>query len=437
MALKQSRMTSRDSPMSRKFFSFPSTNKSRAQAIPIKLRLRDGIDFRWPSECGMSVFDNTFIPEFVTQTDDIVLVRFSDERGGILQLQEEGIVNWELRMVVGSDDWSVRNDKKSDRWDGYIYARHGGTHHSGWWWQRSKKSAFVKCQPGVSIEAEYVRYAVYVRSRNSTAEHMKQRYLRCLGGQAAVYCSDHLVPFITAPDDSSQCCCRSVPSEPTMRKEWRSVDNNKCIKPAKYICPRDGCKSATCQDHQMHLQEKMSNGCYLLNVQSCRKAINPGIDNPATTGFAEINAIDEDGKDDEESDDSSVDSSSTSEGRSKEDDGTDNHSAFGPTEPHEFMLDLFQDDYLDDDEDSSSDESSEEDDDDDMDDDNPPLRSNQRNTTTEHIRKKRKRSSRLVQNLLSTAATDDDAPLSVNLVTDDPKIASAPLHVVFNRQGHC
>ena len=91
-----------------------------------------------------------------------------------------------------------------NRWSGMCYYRHGGDMFPGWWQHRRSDFGASKCTelPWDDILLSWDA-VVYVRVRVDR-EHLRDEYLKYIGGQNKVYCQTHNVPLIVSDQKSAE-----------------------------------------------------------------------------------------------------------------------------------------------------------------------------------------------------------------------------------------
>jgi predicted GIY-YIG superfamily endonuclease len=293
-----------------------------------------------------------------------------------------------------------------DDWDGTIYARHGGEIGPKWWMQVGKKaSRFYKCRnfPTSLLHLNF-QLCVYVRKEIKSMSELRNRYLSCIGGQNVLYCGAHKLPLILNPTKKRQqattiesndanhdihvcrCCCKKDASlELLAQKSWMSVDTY-CEKNGSLVCAHVGCHVAVCDKHFSSIMVNSEGSIYMLTRGACSIGSVDEITHVPTTNMA--NALDE-------IDDDTSSRASSCRGPVHEHDNVAVN--LGPCDSYEYAGELLPEleEY---DSDDADDETSD---------------------TWKHFHN-------------TSAATE---MMDVDFEAPD-EIASCPLHVLLNQQGH-
>ena len=102
----------------------------------------------------------------------------------------------------------ITNDiGRSNNWKGDIYTRHHDKAYSKFWYQGRTSKFPIKKEPSPHLKAGKEYTFVYTRSIKTEFTSMRNRYLRLLGGQAHVHCSQHQKPLIISYKKTSKCQC--------------------------------------------------------------------------------------------------------------------------------------------------------------------------------------------------------------------------------------
>ena len=187
-----------------------------------------------------SVFSNTRIVQRYIDYYDQVVIIFHDSREYNSELPEKFVSHghtYELRFIACTVD--MPGDFK---WNGEIYCRHGKEHHKSWWVLNRHKGLFLHTVNGGFNDMEFgnVDVNVYVVDTTPNMEKLRLEFMRYIGGQTQVQCSEHKMPLIVGKtsmekcymhlNDSLECCNRKL----------------------YYKCPTFGCKTGLCKRCYQH-----------------------------------------------------------------------------------------------------------------------------------------------------------------------------------------
>ena len=412
-------------------------NKVKPREVAAKLGITES-KFPWPST-HIDVQEYLFDPSICV--NDIAVVYFYDDHmDESRETLQRGFSEWEPIVYI------LKRSKEEGlgerNWEGTIYARHGGHKHTNWWvqypspTQSLKQAHFQKLKSTAQLDLNGLYLAVYRRKNPKTHASIKERLLKCLGGQTSVYCSQHQSPLVFSGSKKMVCCCH-IDSIVNKSKEWESVhEDNKCKTEAMYVCPKSTCPVSICGNHFTFLCDHIDNDCCLLGVNKCQVCPfqNRGVLFPTVDmDQAEANFPDENEPQDEyamyteneqDNEISSADSFIEDEESLTEEDAlflinrtntNEEHLAtlpeepwdvdeLGPTDTYDFGIDLLN---------------AEENEDD------------WQNPTSQYQQEED-----VWQNPFQCTEAQHDDVLQAALIAEE-EIASAPLHVQLNRQGHC
>jgi predicted GIY-YIG superfamily endonuclease len=388
----------------------------------------------WPTVSGdqrIGSCRDYWDPDHVENRYDYMIVTFSNNQNASYRQEADeshSLSYGDNQDPISTNDWEVLllvtklNVPPSSRlkqWDGSIFARHGGPKHRGWWMQQQVGSVFRKCQIDETILIPNLRLLVFRKKICTHAAHIRDRYLKYLGGQSAVYCATHESPLILSYKSDLKCCCDGCDIETTGR-EWVIIEAEYCNRDVSYICPHFGCKTAICEQDFSVFCNGIGKNHYLLSSICCKKTLNKETlvtsehrdhdlvnDDDSNDEYEEHDAVfhhkrfdfNPDDDDDVNNDDND-DNSAHQQGQIEDHDNLLSND-FGPEESHELIADLLEDEE-------------ETEDDDNLDNDAGPLHP-------------------------MTMAHSEEA-LLVELepeLEQNKEVLSIPLHIFLNRQGHC
>ena len=372
-------------------------------------------------------------PNHVVSGHDYMIVTFSDYQNASYRQEVDGshclsyedvqnsmtAADWEVLLLVTKSD--APSSSRVKQWDGSVYARHGGSKHQGWWMQERVGKVFRKCQTDKTILIPNVRLLVFHKKKCTYATHVRDRYLKYLGGQSTVFCATHKSPLILAYKNDLKCCCDGCDIETTGR-EWVTIEMEHCNRDASYVCPHLRCKTAICKQDFGVFCDKIGNGCYFLTSTHCKKTLyDAAIATPQHHDNDDSDDEYEEHHDNDDSDDKheehdGVFYNQTFESNWDDDDDYDDNDSdrqqmqadvnnlladFGPEEGHELITDLLGDGN-----DTEDDTNSEN--------DTSPLHP------------------------MTIAHSNEILVVELEREPEQGKeVLSMPLHVFLNRQGHC
>ena len=188
--------------------------------------------------------------------------------------------HWELRLAI-----LKKVSTKAD-WEGTIYTRHGGDIGPHWWVQTNQETPhFFKCKgPPMEQLRCHFQLCVYVTKQEESNTKLRNRYLSFIGGQNVVHCNHHKVPLILNPiktktnttNDTQneankfcRCCCEhnSFLKE-IFQETWTSI-NNYCDNEASLVCAHVGCEVAMCNKHLTSFTINNDSHIYMLGNKTC------------------------------------------------------------------------------------------------------------------------------------------------------------------------
>ena len=157
---------------------------------------------------------------------------------------------------------------------------------------------------------------VYVRKQPESTTMLRNRYLRCIGGQNVIFCKTHKVPLILNPVNkrpktittrheendeikSCHCCCdRNSCLDALLQKTWTAVSVF-CGKEGSLVCSHVNCSVAICNKHFTSIMINAEDSIYMLEKGSC------------SVGSLELIIATQASNIEEDNDDSSLDTAST------------------------------------------------------------------------------------------------------------------------------
>ena len=168
---------------------------------------------------------------------------------------------WQLRYIALIDD----NYSEQHKWNGTVYARHGGSTHTSYW-QIDRKQKYACKMPANWNVSKLKRnqianwsVCVYVKKRQYISETIRDNLLNVCGGQTQMSCFKHNIPLISVPETNyTKCCCKTLISNQRTRKKTKQCKRN-----AKYICPKESCKASICRIHFYESTKNNNNKVFL------------------------------------------------------------------------------------------------------------------------------------------------------------------------------
>ena len=383
-----------------KIYQVRQGSNETLQTIESKLRFVDSV-FPWPASY-IDVQQHVFTP--YTCTNDIAVVYYHgyhlNESQTMVGEQSE---QWEPVLYIIKSETVTTN--ATVKWSGEIYARHGGEKHTSWWYQggiQPSTAHFVQFKSTSTPNLDGLYLAVYKRKNPTSWTSVKERLLRCLGGQTSIYCEDHHTPLIVAGSKEMKCSCAKCEES----KEWEYANEDSiCNKEAEYTCPISACAVSCCGSHFTSLCSEIGSDFCILGTTSCKLYSNyqrSVVFSVATNnfnapeGFEHSSVINE--EDEEELEPSALEELCNAPLQESHQEQFEYNydpldiSELGPTEAQDYGLDLVVDDEEED------------------------------NTF-------------MMNPFLSTEAQQEET-LQAMLIAEE-EISSAPLHIQLNRQGHC
>ena len=392
----------------------------------------------WPTIPGnqrIESYRNYWNPDSIMNEYDYVIVTFCDSKNASYRqeanqsysLSYDGannptlINNWEVLLLVTK--CKTPSSSKLKKWDGSVYARHGGPKHKGWWVQQQVGNIFRKCRTDKILLISDIRLLIFRKKECTHATHIRDRYLKYLGGQSVVFCATHKSPLILSYKNDLKCCCNGSDIE-TTGSEWMHIRTERCNRDASYICPHLGCETTICQQDFGVLCNGRGDNCYLLSYIHCKKTsyeranVTPEHQDYDSDNNDESNNNYEERYDifynqtlepNQDTVDGNNDDDSTGQQNNK-DDYTGQHMLvdpdflfdnFGPEEGHEVISDL-------------------------LDDGNET--EDNRNSDNESI----------PMYPITMAHSEEILVVQMECESEENKeVLSIPLHIFLNRQGHC
>ena len=153
----------------------------------------------------------------IHNNQDTLPDNFNEDNYGIIIVNE---IQYELRCLITFNC--------NTKWNGTVYARHGG-YHKSWWVSHRKANFFLQTHEFQIHDAKIrdVNIFIYVRIGNTTDNRTSQmKFMRYIGGQDHILCHKHHLPLITSAEKVNNCNCG--------RKE--------CL-----TCPEINCKICICK----------------------------------------------------------------------------------------------------------------------------------------------------------------------------------------------
>ena len=173
----------------------------------------------------------------------------------------EGKDMFELRFICCSYE-KEGYSKDGNKWDGTIYARHGGALFFNWWGiDRASHPYHVS---DIDVKWDNVDVVVYVRCSSTSVEEYRKQYLTYIGGQDKAWCQKHDVPLITSKSKRGEgilkCSCIDCHSGGNSRSNQ------------EFSCPVEGCPCGICD------------GCYKVGDKG-KIEVPGGSNNPIDSSF--------------------------------------------------------------------------------------------------------------------------------------------------------
>ena len=387
---------------SKNFFNIPNSKKNQ-RTLESKLQIVDS-KFPWPASC-IDMQDHLFIPSLCDQ-DIAVVYYYGNHTNDSRTTYGDGIDEWEAILYITKSDQGTPKGHL-----GEVYARHGGEKHTAWWYQqhsnRPSTAHFVPYKTSSTPNLDNLYLAVYKRKNPSHLLNIKERLLTCMGGQTFVYCSNHLSPLIFSGSKQMKCSCIQAED----KKEWDHVQEaERCTAEAMYVCPCSACPVSICGKHFTVLCNNINSNFCLLGTDCCevlsgcqRSKVFSGVLNIQSSHEdmedGSVTTDEEDDPGEEELTENELNNLCYIPGAMMQEDDLDfstmedplGVSELGPTEAFDYGIELM----------------------------------NQEEEDEDYHRNP----------FISTEAQQEEA-LQAALKAEE-EIASAPLHVQLNRQGHC
>jgi hypothetical protein len=158
--------------------------------------------------------------------------------------EERFLSKFELRCLVLGDNGNPK------QWR--MFTRHA---RQKFWVQQGRSNYFAKGKgmPSSNDIIQEGRIAVFCRKKDKVTEHLRQRYMACLGGQHTVFCSTHNVQLVTyhcsETEQTRKCTCAET-SKILNENSFSWSNLYSCDKPCVFACPQRRCGIAICQLHQ-------------------------------------------------------------------------------------------------------------------------------------------------------------------------------------------
>ena len=159
-------------------------------------------------------FESVLMKEGVLSNDSIPLCKST------IILLHSDIVHTDHHLVTETDTWELRlvileQRLPNNNLDYVIYTRHGGSIGPLWWVQYGKKSKYFYKSTGLPTNANSTFIlCVYVRKVIQSTLDLRNKYLKCMGGQHKVYCTRHKTPLILHPAKRQRQSTTTQPSNP-------------------------------------------------------------------------------------------------------------------------------------------------------------------------------------------------------------------------------
>lgn len=131
----------------------------------------------------------------------IIIVKFKIDSSTILpELIDLDRVSFELRTIVSTSQIG------DDKWTGFTYSRHGGVQFHSWWYDEKNQSVPIKVDEVPNNLPESENYTlVYVKINEIDIDSIRNQFLKSLGGQTHVQCSEHKLPLIASTERKNKC----------------------------------------------------------------------------------------------------------------------------------------------------------------------------------------------------------------------------------------
>lgn len=160
---------------------------------------------------------------------------------------------FELRTAV----FGLKSSFQSENWK--VYSRHA--RHPHFWVQNGQQGNFCKAREmSISVkDLRTLRLAVYCKKRKLRTETLRRRYMKCLGGQDAVYCERHNALLIVNHRKAERLyscpCSKEIdPCSPNIAEngslQWKNQTQSGCDDPVTHVCPfYRTCRTGICETH--------------------------------------------------------------------------------------------------------------------------------------------------------------------------------------------
>ena len=155
---------------------------------------------------------------------------------------------WEFRFVALTN--KSPDSTKPDQFNGSVYFRYGGAHHSSYWRLRQGSTRPMKMSKNwgfseLKFHATKWNVCVFVRKLPFVGIRVRNQILEACGGQHRMQCEVCEAPLIITPALPRNVCCASL----HMPTQATGICRNSC----RYACPNDSCATAVCLTHYNYL----------------------------------------------------------------------------------------------------------------------------------------------------------------------------------------
>ena len=109
-------------------------------------------------------------------------------------------VSFELRTIVSSSQVG------DDKWNGFTYSRHGNSQFKSWWYDEKNQSVPIKVDELKNDFPDFENYTLaYVKINEINMDSIRNQFLKSLGGQTHIQCSQHKLPLIASTERKNNC----------------------------------------------------------------------------------------------------------------------------------------------------------------------------------------------------------------------------------------
>ena len=192
------------------FQKFNHSNECMTQYKVIFERANENI---FIVDCDMG--DNTQTYHELINNHDVLLYQGFQISNGVYPEDVKTIRDkeYELRFICGTREYESRRRRSQEirmKWDGFIYARHGGQVHQKWWYYRRFDNISIQHTGPFDFESYNKVTLAYVRKSRPSIEEYKKEFMTYIGGKKNLYCHKHKTPLIasTLRDDLCMKCLK-------------------------------------------------------------------------------------------------------------------------------------------------------------------------------------------------------------------------------------